>query len=70
MFKKGKWITTVSGLVGAIVLAFGLFLPEKFDTVTQLEINTMTNELLIALGGLIELITALVAKDPVITPVE
>lgn len=68
LFSKEKVFTTIAGLIGAAVMALGFFLPEKFDPETQLEINTITNELLLAIGGFIELIAALVAKDPVLTP--
>lgn len=64
MFKTGNWKTTVAGIIGAIVMALGIFLPEKFDPETQLEVNSAVNELLTAIGSVILVVGNLVAKDP------
>ena len=68
LFAKDKWITTVAGLIGGTLMLLGFAFPEALNGEAVANLNLATNELLIAIGGLIELITALVAKDPVLAP--
>ena len=65
MFKKGKWITTVGGLIGGALMVLGFAFPEKFSADVVSGLNLAVSEFLIGLGGLIELIITLVAKDPI-----
>jgi hypothetical protein len=57
-------ITTIAGLIGGVLIVMGMFWPDKLDPETQTVINSAINEILIGVGGLIEVITALFAKDP------
>ena len=66
MFQKGKWVTTVAGLIGGLLMVLGFMFPEKFSAEAVASLNLATSDLLIGIGGLIELITTLVAKDPVL----
>ena len=58
------WKTTLSTIIGAVLIVLGMFLPEKFDPETQEVITTSLNEILVGLGALINVITGIVAKDP------
>ena len=66
LFAKDKWVTTVAGLIGGILMLLGFAFPEKFSAEAIASLNLATSDLLIGIGGLIELITTLVAKDPVL----
>ena len=59
-----NWKTTLAGVVGAVLIVLGMFWPDKLDVETQEVIKTSLNEILVGIGGLIEVITAIVAKDP------
>lgn len=61
---KGSPITTIAGLIGGILILLGMFWPEKLDPETQAVINEAVSYILVGVGGLIEVITALFAKDP------
>ncbi len=70
LFAKDRWITTVGGLIGGALMLLGFAFPEKFSADIVSGINLAASEFLIALGGLLELIIALVAKDPVVNIAE
>ena len=59
----GNWVTTVMGVLGAILMVLGIFYPEKVDPETQETIKTAVNEILVGVGALISVITNLFAKD-------
>ncbi|MCK5641784.1 MAG: hypothetical protein KAJ19_13360 [Gammaproteobacteria bacterium] len=61
---KGSPITTIAGIIGGVLIVLGLVWPDKLDPDTQAVINTAVNEILIGVGGLIEVITAMFSKDP------
>jgi len=60
-----NWRTTLAGVIGVVLMALGIFLPEKFDPETNAQINSALNEILVGVGGLISVISNIVAKDPV-----
>ena len=60
-------MTTAGMVIGSVLVVAGFIWPDKVDETTQEVIKTSTNELLLALGVLIDIVTGLVAKDPVIT---
>ena len=61
---KGSPITTIAGLIGGILILLGMFWPDKLDPETQAVINAAVQQILIGVGGLIEVIALLFAKDP------
>lgn len=56
--------TTIAGVIGAILIVLGMVWPDKLDLETQEVIKSATNEILVGLGGLIDVIALLIAKDP------
>ena len=59
-----NWKTTLAGILGVILMALGVLLPEKFDPDTQAAIHSALNEILAGIGALITLLGAIFAKDP------
>ena len=55
----------MAAVVGVILMALGIFIPEKFDIEAQEVIKTSLNEILAGVGALITLIGGWMAKDPV-----
>lgn len=62
------WKTTAAGIVGALLVVAGILIPEKITPEDQVNINQAVSQILIGAGVLIEFITNLIAKDPVVTP--
>lgn len=58
-----NWRTTAAAAIGVILMALGLFIPEKFDLESQAIIQTALNEILAGAGALITLIGGWFAKD-------
>ena len=57
-------ITTIAGLIGGVLILLGMFWPDKLDPETQAVINAAVGQILVGVGGLVEVITLLFAKDP------
>jgi len=60
-----NWRTTLSGLIAALLLALGIFMPEKLDPETQVVLNAAAAQILTGVGAIVAFITTLIAKDPV-----
>jgi len=52
---------TIIMIIGTVLMLLGAFLPEKFDPATQEVIKTALNEILIAVGTLINVFTGMFA---------
>jgi len=50
---------TIIMIVGTVLMLLGAFLPEKFDPATQEVIKTAINEILLAVGTLINVFTGM-----------
>lgn len=61
--KKSPY-TTIAGVIGAILIVLGMVWPDKLDPETQEVIKSATDTILIGVGGLIDVIALLIAKDP------
>ena len=61
---KKDWATTVGAIVGTILVVAGFLWPEKVDLDTQEIIKSATNEIIVGVGALINIITGWLAKDP------
>ncbi|MCK4909190.1 MAG: hypothetical protein KAS70_04770 [Planctomycetes bacterium] len=57
-------ITTIAGLIGGILIVLGMVWPDKLDPATQEVLKSAVDQILIGVGGLIEVLTLLFAKDP------
>ena len=64
---KKDWMTTVGAIIGSVLVVAGFLSPEKVNETTQEIIKTATNELMLAAGVLINVLTGFFAKDPVVT---
>ena len=56
--------TTIAGLIGGILIVLGMVWPDKLDPATQEVLKSAVDQILIGVGGLIEVLTLLFAKDP------
>jgi hypothetical protein len=61
-----NWMTTVGAVIGSALVVLGFIWPDKVDIVTQEVIRTATAEIIAGVGILINVITGLLAKDPVL----
>jgi len=52
---------TIMMIIGTVLMLLGAFLPEKFDPATQEVIKTALNEILVAVGILINVFTGMFA---------
>jgi len=59
----GNWVTTVTAVVGALIMILGALYPDKIDPDTQEVIRTSIGQILVGVGGLITVITGIFAKD-------
>lgn len=57
------WKTTVGGAIGVILIAAGLFWPDKVDPATQQAVNAAVAEILQGVGALITALALIFAKD-------
>lgn len=59
----GNWITTVTAIVGALIMILGALYPDKIDPDTQEAIRSSIGQILVGVGGLITVINGLLGKD-------
>lgn len=60
---KKDWKTTIGGLIGVILIACGIFWPDKVDPETQAVINEAVGQILTGIGSLVTAFTLIFAKD-------
>ena len=64
---KKNWITTVGGVVAAVLVVAGIVWPDKIDPETQIAAQAAVALFLEGAGALVAVLTGIFAKDPVVT---
>lgn len=53
------WRTSIMGIIGGVLIIAGVLYPDKIDPETQETIKSSVNEILISIGALIPIISAI-----------
>ena len=59
----GNWVTTVTAVIGALLMVLGVFFPDKIDPDTQEAIRSATGQILVGVGGLVAVLSGIFGKD-------
>lgn len=57
------WKTTTMAIVAGVIMLAGIMWPDTVNADTSEVINTAVNEILTGIGGLIAVITGILARD-------
>jgi hypothetical protein len=57
------WKTTLTGIIGGVVVIAGIVWPDKLDADTGQAIETAAGEIIVGVGALIAALSGIFAKD-------
>ena len=61
---KKDWKTTLTGVISALLVIAGMFIPDKFDPETQAAINIGLGQVITGIGAIVAVVSGWKAKDP------